>query len=246
MADQTLEILELREKHLTPKQIARKLGMKVSAVSAILRDQAEAKTQAFLASDELPELHKCVIDRSSATHFLGMELSNDDLARANELENDDFDGLDDTASGLAQVIVSQRLPRHQLTIAVFLVDCWCLGVKDAIPARQIGEHQYTDFLYNVELNTGADFVEITFEQAQSVIWGGIDYAESLGLHPHPDFQTTKEILGDRPEPLPIEIQFGRDGQPFYFAGPYDDSAGIIKTLNKAVGKNNYNYVLPMM
>lgn len=51
-------------------------------------------------------------------------------------------------------------------------------------------------------------------------------------------------LGPRPEPL-IPIEFGKDGKPFYFSGPYDNAEKIIKTLETNVGIENFDYIVPI-
>ncbi|MEL7314564.1 MAG: hypothetical protein AAFN08_06385, partial [Cyanobacteria bacterium J06559_3] len=54
-------------------------------------------------------------------------------------------------------------------------------------------------------------------------------ARNLGFKPGSDLNTKAQAhLGLRPE-TPILIEFGRDGQPFYISGPYDNPEKIIKT-----------------
>ncbi|WP_237720512.1 hypothetical protein [Rhodococcus opacus] len=37
-----------------------------------------------------------------------------------------------------------------------------------------------------------------------------------------------------------QIEFGKDGQPFYLNGPYDNSAAVIRTLERSVGAGNFH------
>jgi len=41
------------------------------------------------------------------------------------------------------------------------------------------------------------------------------------------------------------LKFGRDGKPFYFQGPYDNTAKIFKALRESVGDGNFNYFVEM-
>ncbi|MEB3360252.1 MAG: helix-turn-helix transcriptional regulator [Synechococcales bacterium] len=230
------EIRQLREKKLTPKQIARKLGMKVSEVSSIIRAEAEAETQALEASGALPPLFECLINAYAAERLLG-------IPRSPNEEGEELPG-DDPSQGLGIVLVSRQLPRGRLSTAGFLIDYWCLGVKDAIPPRQTNEVEYRLFVNANCDRFNSPMTTITLEQAQSVIWGAVDYAKSLGFDPHFDFKSAKELLGDRPDPLPVEIEFGRDGKPFYVAGPYDNSAKVFKTLQLTQGED-FNYIMPV-
>ena len=40
----------------------------------------------------------------------------------------------------------------------------------------------------------------------------------------------------------IDVEFGKDGKPVYAAGPNDNVAKIIKTLEKNVGDGNFEYI----
>ncbi|MEL7227989.1 MAG: DNA-binding response regulator, partial [Cyanobacteria bacterium J06576_12] len=57
-----------------------------------------------------------------------------------------------------------------------------------------------------------------------------------------DFQKAKEILGSPLDKLP-QLAFGKDGKPFYVSGPYDQPQQIIQTLERSVGKGNYDYLI---
>ncbi|MBE9062172.1 hypothetical protein [cf. Phormidesmis sp. LEGE 11477] len=46
----------------------------------------------------------------------------------------------------------------------------------------------------------------------------------------------------REDDLPT-LEFGKDGKPLYVNGPYDNADKVIKTLEKSVGKGNYDYLL---
>ena len=74
------------------------------------------------------------------------------------------------------------------------------------------------------------------------MFGAEDYARQLGFEPHKDYAKAKEILGERPDAL-IELEFGRDGQPFYCDGPYDNPQKVIQTLEKSVGAGNFHYLV---
>ncbi|MEM6754448.1 MAG: DNA-binding response regulator, partial [Cyanobacteria bacterium P01_C01_bin.38] len=54
------EILNLRALNLTPKQIARKLGVKVSEVSSVIQNQAQQTKLDRLAKGELDPVYQCL------------------------------------------------------------------------------------------------------------------------------------------------------------------------------------------
>ncbi|MFQ5434215.1 MAG: hypothetical protein ACE5FD_04995, partial [Anaerolineae bacterium] len=44
----------------------------------------------------------------------------------------------------------------------------------------------------------------------------------------------------------IEVPVGgEDGQPFFFAGPYDNADAVMRKLNRAVGEGNYHFFAPI-
>lgn len=142
---------------------------------------------------------------------------------------------------MCQVIVA-RQEHNRLLVGSYLIDYWCLGVKDAIPPRKMGTSEYQKFLELCEDRFDEPFVEITFELAQAIVYGAVDYAHSLGFEPHRDFSTKAQTpLGLRPETL-MPIEFGKDGQPFFMSGPYDNVDKVLKTLEASVGSGNFHYM----
>ena len=69
--------------------------------------------------------------------------------------------------------------------------------------------------------------------------GAAHYARHRGFAPHPDFEQARPHLGSWAGPS--SISFGRDGKPTYISGPYDDTDHIIRTLQREVGRNGFNY-----
>lgn len=136
-----------------------------------------------------------------------------------------------------------RQAHNRIVSVAYLVDYWCLGVKDVIPPRSLGKSGYEQFKQLCMGRFDEPFIDISLEQAQSIIYGAVDYARSLGLEPARDFdKKAQQHLGPKPETL-IPIEFGKEGKPMYFSGPYDDAEKIIKTLAANVGPDNFEYVM---
>jgi hypothetical protein len=233
--EQIQEILQLRERNVAPKQIARKLKLRPAEVSAIIRANAKAHPETH--QRELPALKECLINAHAADYFFPQQ------KRGSWLQRSDKKTLEqDGVGGLAQVIVT-RNEGSRYAVASYLVDFWCLGVKDAMSPRRMKPEAYTMFLQSTyDLTFGQDYRNITLEQAQAIVYGALDYASRLGLQPHKDFERAKSWLGPRLNNLP-ELEFGKDGQPFYINGPYDNPDKIVATLTKHVGQDNFRYVI---
>jgi hypothetical protein len=226
--EQVQEINRLRSLNLSPKQIARKLGLRPSSVTAFVRNQAEEINLARQARGELASVEHCLINEIAAQQLL-------EPKNKNETSEDDLEG------GLAQIFVT-RVEKNKYIVASYLVDYWCLGVKDALEPRKVNRNQYETMVEKSYRNFHQDYREISLEQAQSIIFGAVEYAAKLGLKPHRDFEKAKAHLGKPPEKLQ-SIEFGKEGQPFYINGPYDNAQQIINKLRETVGEGNFKYVM---
>ena len=79
-----------------------------------------------------------------------------------------------------------------------------------------------------------------------IIYGAIDYAAKLGFSPHKDFKLGEYILEER-ENVEItgKVEFGKDGMPFFVAGPDDDVDRIMATLKNNLGEGNFHFIIPV-
>ncbi len=230
--EQSAEILRLRDAKVAPKQIARKLSLRPAEVSAFIRDHAEDRYLEKARSGDLQPLHACLVNRCAVQQLFPKQQS-----LLSKLRPQASQGIE----GMCQVIVV-RQEHNRLWVGSYLVDYWCLGVKDAMPPRKMGNSEHQLLLESCEERFDEPFVEITLEQAQAIVYGAVDYARSLGFEPHKDFNTKAQVhLGLRPETL-LPIEFGKDGQPFFISGPYDDVDQVIKTLEASVGAGNFHYM----
>ncbi|MEQ9672061.1 DNA-binding response regulator [Coleofasciculus sp. G2-EDA-02] len=226
--EQQQEITELRDRNLTPKQIARKLGLRAAEVTAYIKEQAEETKLARVASGELDPVFECFVNASCAEYYLH---ENTEPVQETE-ENID--------RGLALVCITRKPKYDRFTVCTYLLDVWCLGVKDTMGPRQLNSVEYKQMLDYAYRGFPEGHQKITLEQAQSLVYSAVDYAEQLGFQPHRDFKRSRQHLGKwSGQP---KIQLGRNGKPFYISGPYDNSEMIINILNKNVGEGNYDYM----
>ena len=227
--EQQQEIINLRVQKLTPKQIARKLGLKVAEVSAAIKEQAEQTTLTRVATGELNPVVECLVNASCAEKFLGNSATQ-------ESESDD-----DMNGGLTIVSVTRQVGYNRLNVCTYMLDLWCLGVKDTIGPRQLNRMKYLQFIEAVYHGFAEETQKITLEQAQTLVFSAVDYAGQLGFKAHPNFEKSRSHLGEwSGEP---KIQCGRNGKAFYVSGPYDNPDKILKTLRENVGEGNFDYSL---
>jgi len=227
--EQEQEIIELRAKNLTPKLIARKLGLKVSEVSAFIKGQAQQVALERAASGALDPIAECLVNASCFDSLFGDK-------RQREAAEDSGVG------GLGLVAVARTTGQDKFILCTYLVDYWCLGVKDMNGPRKLNGTKYKELLARSFSPFNEQEQKITLAQAQAIVLGAVNYAKELGLSPHKDFEKGgREHLGEwNGEP---QLTFGREGKPLYVSGPHDNPERIIKTLRDNVGEGNFDYML---
>lgn len=223
-SDLESEILALRDKRLTPKQIARKLELKVSSVNSVIKASAEKTAIARAETGELAPVAQCLVNANCAERLL----------RGQTLDEHDV-------GGLGMVLVARTTGSKRFVVCSYLVDYWCLGLKDTMGEKKLNDIKYQQFLNMAYRGFPDGYQEITLEQAQAIVYGALDYAKSLGFKPHKDFQKTKNHLGSwNGQP---KLTFGRQGKPYFIEGPYDNGTQIMQTLRQNVGEGNFDYLI---
>ena len=147
-------------------------------------------------------------------------------------------------SGMAQVVISRSLPKDRVAVAVFLVDRYCLGVKDCFGRLCIRAEYDTlckelDKKFEMEDHSPAD--------VRKLVEGSIAYARRLGFEPHPDYHRLKPIFGDiDPQESSVEFEFGSEGKPLFISGPNDGPERcrqIISMLQDCCGSQGFHYMI---
>ncbi len=144
--------------------------------------------------------------------------------------------------GLATIFISKKMPSGNYLFGVYLVDVFCLGLKNTLYNFNLSEVEYRERFEKI--TQAAEVFETSdLETAHNLIYGAIDYAEELGFYPCADFKITQYILDEDLITDGIdEIEFGKDGKPFFINGPSDNIQKVIATLNRAVGEGNYDFL----
>ncbi|MBV9315099.1 MAG: helix-turn-helix domain-containing protein [Pseudonocardia sp.] len=145
------------------------------------------------------------------------------------------------AEGLASILVARRHRYDKVSVCGYLVDVYCLGVKNVLGPKIMDELELRGVRRRYFSAYQSDPLEAPIELAREVVFGAVAYARSLGFEPHPDFAATQAHLG--PWSGPSTITFGNQGKPFYISGPNDNPQSIIQTLERTAGSGNYNYLV---
>jgi hypothetical protein len=147
--------------------------------------------------------------------------------------------------GLVEVLVARQQPDGSICFGVYLIDTFCLGLKNTFANADFSRSRYQSEIRNKIFRAGKP-VECSIELAQQMIYQSIEYAEQFGFEPEKDFALSQYLLAPRGElEEPYQLTFGKDGKPFFIAGPNDNVARVLRQLEKTAGPGNYDYLVPI-
>src|SRR5450631_1556318 len=86
--------------------------------------------------------------------------------------------------GLGMVILARSLPNGELAVAVFLLDVFCLGIKEAF-YRVESAQQFAMLLRTAEETSRLEQVDPSC--LRKLVEGAAEYARALGFAPHPAY-----------------------------------------------------------
>ena len=147
--------------------------------------------------------------------------------------------------GVTDVVVTRTDDAGWLQAGGFLVDLHCLGVKDAF----VAEMPATDWPETLDrIIPAPDRVALHPACARKLVEGAVAYTESLGFAPHRDYKKARRVFGSvDSRDCPETFTYGKNGKPFFVAGPNDDEERIdrvMRVLTAKLGKDGFHYILP--
>ena len=144
---------------------------------------------------------------------------------------------------LVTVIVSKQMPSGNICLAIYLLDKGCLGLKNTNYKFNMTLAEYKDFVNQVMEAEERPFEVISVENVHNLIFGAIDYADEYGFLPERGWSITRYFLNEDLITDEIDnIEFGKDGKPFYISGPYDNVNHILATLKRTAGEGNFDFI----
>ena len=146
--------------------------------------------------------------------------------------------------GLAQILLSRQLQDGAFIFGVYLVDIFCLGLKNTFCNANFSSSRYEELKARIFQDRKSVVCPVPL--AHRIIYGAIGYASKLGFKPNRDFERSRHVLGEEKTGLGegTDVQFGKDGKPLFIAGPDDNVESIIKNLEVKLGAGNFNFLVP--
>lgn len=218
------EVRRLRGIGASPKDIARALGLRPAAVAPLVREVAAERPVTAVA------------DAPIAGCWVSPGWSNELVVERRD-GWDDVDVGSDGPAGIAIVLVARARRHDRVTACVYLVDTFCLGVKNVTGPLQLRDRDLPALVRMHFAVFQWPALRAPIELAQHLVLGAVAFAARLGCAPHPDFDGARGHLGELREPC--AITFGREGRPLYVAGPHDDPIAIMQTLVATLGSDGF-------
>ncbi|MFN3919940.1 MAG: hypothetical protein ACK4JF_06580 [Methylohalobius sp.] len=150
--------------------------------------------------------------------------------------------------GIGSVLLTRETPYAEVAVSAFVVDVYCLGVKEAfftVMRKADYTGKFKPMLAKTHEDQGLSPVDPSC--ARKLLHGAVAYAKSLGFDPAEDYWRAEKLFGAAdPSCCEIDYVYGREGRPCYIQGPHDDMKTVRYVLNKLterLGEGNFDYVV---
>jgi hypothetical protein len=131
-------------------------------------------------------------------------------------------------SGIGICLLARRLSDGRVALASYLVDTFCLGVKDTYVRIQ-SPADYKEFLDRAD--QAGRMREVSGACLAKLVLGAVAFARRFGLSPHEDFRHSGKLLeGINTSTCTEEFEYGRNGKPLFVQGPHDSPAKIARIM----------------
>ena len=138
--------------------------------------------------------------------------------------------------GIGTLVLARGATSHYVALSSFLLDVFCLGIKDV--TFQPVEGEILD-MYLDKTDAASPLVPVNPSYARKLLRDLAAWSQSIGFAPHRDFAAVERIFGDTSADASDAVfRFGRDGKPMYIPGPNDTAPLIqrrIAQLQKYLG-----------
>jgi len=144
--------------------------------------------------------------------------------------------------GMGTLVLARGATPHHLALSSFLIDVFCLGIKDVMfesVEREVFE------MYMDATDAGSPVVSVDPSYARKLLRDLAAWSQSIGFAPHRDFAAVERMFGDvSADASEAVFRFGRDGKPVYIPGPNDTVPLIqrrIEHLQKHLGDDGFGF-----
>ena len=144
--------------------------------------------------------------------------------------------------GMGQVVIARFKANGAAEVGVFLLDVFCLGVKNAF-FEKLDETESEGRLD--QFFEASNKLSVTPAYARKLVEASAAYAASLGFGPCADYKQACKVFGGISASDCKEVfEFGKDGKPFFIQGPHDSPARVsqvVRLLSAKCGPDNFYF-----
>ena len=148
--------------------------------------------------------------------------------------------------GIGYVVIARFKGNGDAEAGVFMVDTWCLGIKNAFLSHLSGEEYESRLLARLYPQPG-EGQALSPACARKLVESAIAYARRLGFQPHADCRQAQRVCGGiNADECLQPFTFGKDGKPLYIQGPNDSpdfAALVMAQLRRSCGPEGYHYIM---
>jgi hypothetical protein len=146
--------------------------------------------------------------------------------------------------GIGYVLVARLKSPGVIRCACFLVDTFCLGIKNCSFVK-LSDGELVSYIQ--QLGGCQEIVDIEPAYAKKFLESAVTFAAELGFSPHPDFEKYFKSLADVDSSKCREtFKFGKGGKPLFVSGPSDSKkkiTSILKKLRNRLGDDSFDYIV---
>lgn len=147
--------------------------------------------------------------------------------------------------GIGNIMISRRLESGRIALSVFLVDVYCLGVREAAFALVPTEAQYNEIVANAKKMFRMKKMDPAY--VRKLVEGSVAYAQTFGFPPHKNYEKAVVIFGDIDAASYTKtIEFGKKGKPCYLRAENEPAANVARitsSLRAVCGQDGYDEVV---
>jgi hypothetical protein len=147
--------------------------------------------------------------------------------------------LDD---GIGTLLLARGPTPGQLALRSFLLDTFCLVIKDVL-FRRLGGDEFAE--YCRVMGRASPLAPVDPSYARKLLRDLAAWAHSIGFAPSRDFEVVERVFGDvDASACDVAFAFGQDGKAFYVPGPTESPSLVrrrLEHLRRKLGDDGFGY-----
>jgi hypothetical protein len=144
--------------------------------------------------------------------------------------------------GMGTLVLARGATRHHLALSSFLIDVFCLGIKNVM-FESVESEVFA--MYMEAMDARSPMVSVDPSYARKLLRDLAAWSQSIGFAPHRDFAAVERMFGDvSADASDAVFRFGHAGKPVYIPGPNDTVPLIrrrIGQLQKYLGDDGFGF-----